>query len=175
MCACGLSGDIGAKPSVESVVGSELKAQALLSEQYITAGQDLAANLSHPILDYPDTTFTWDVCNSSNPYLIVNVRDQPVPLIVPGEPVNQTVLAFAINTWAEIAYDDPYAAGLTFHIAEDLIYDVNKDTFAVATPFDVKGGNGIHTGLSSVGPDITTTAGTAGAVLLVWQRSLHVL
>ena len=154
-------GEICAKPPVASVADSELKAQALLSEHYITAEQALAANLSHPILSYPDTTFTWDACNSSNPYLVVNVRDQQVPLILPGEPVNQTVLAFAINTWAQIEYKDPYASGVTFHIAEDLIYDVNSDTFAVATPFDVKGGRGVHTGVSSVGPNATTTGAAA--------------
>ena len=47
-----------------------------------------------------------------------------------GQPVNVSVLSFAISSWAEIAYHDPSLTQYQFKIAEDLIYDIGNDTFA---------------------------------------------
>ena len=147
-----LAGRVRAEPGTLSVVQGEIKAAELLAAQYVSSAKALdAARIEHPIPDYPDTAFTWDACAAGNPYLIVKVRDQQVPLVTPGSPVNETVLAFAISTWAEIAYTDPSVTSLMFHIAEDLIYDINNDTFAVATPFDVKGGDQQEAGISAIG------------------------
>ena len=52
-----------------------------------------------------------------------------VPIINVGQPVNESVMAFAISTWAEIAYHDPSLTKYYFKIAEDLIYDIANDTF----------------------------------------------
>lgn len=114
-----------------------IKAQEVIASQYkhiATTGE-----LRHVIPAHPDTDFTYYTCGTSNPYLIVTVKDQQVPVIDPKSRVNASTRAFAINSWAEIAYQDPTNAKYTFRIAEDLIYDVNNDTFAVAAPFDVKG------------------------------------
>ena len=53
-----------------------------------------------------------------------------MPLISVGQPVNQSVMSFALGTWAEVAYDDPSHPAYVFKIAEDLIYDIKNDTFA---------------------------------------------
>ena len=53
-----------------------------------------------------------------------------MPLISVGQPVNQSVMSFALGTWAEVAYDDPSHPSYVFKIAEDLIYDIKNDTFA---------------------------------------------
>lgn len=53
-----------------------------------------------------------------------------VPLISVGQPVNESVLSFAISSWSEIAYHDPSLTQYQFKIAEDLIYDIGNDTFA---------------------------------------------
>ena len=54
------------------------RAQALVSNQF--AATPLEAEILHPFPAYPDTLFTWSVCNTSNPYLVVSVRDQEVSL-----------------------------------------------------------------------------------------------
>ena len=54
------------------------RAQALVSNQF--AATPLEAEIQHPFPAYPDTLFTWSVCNTSNPYLVVSVRDQEVSL-----------------------------------------------------------------------------------------------
>ncbi|EIE24516.1 hypothetical protein COCSUDRAFT_40894 [Coccomyxa subellipsoidea C-169] len=105
------------------------------------------------------SVFTYYTCGTSNPYLIVTVKEQQVPIVDPATRLNLSTRAFAINTWAEIAYQDPTNPKYTFRIAEDLIYDINNDTFAVAAPFDVKGGRQQVSGVSSVGPNTTVTAG----------------
>ena len=53
-----------------------------------------------------------------------------VPLISVGQPVNESVNAFAISSWAEIAYHDPSLTQYQFKIAEDLIYNIGNDTFS---------------------------------------------
>ena len=80
-------------------------------------------------------------------------------MVVPGEAVNSTVEAFAINSWAEVEYNDPSYQKFDFHIAEDLIYDVNNDTFAVATPFDVRNGQKETSGVSTVGQGSSAQTG----------------
>lgn len=134
-----------------------VKAQEYVAKQYqhVTT----VAPPTHPIPAYPDKVFTYYTCGTSNPYLIVTVRDQQVPIVDPNTRLNLSTRDFAINTWAEIAYQDPTVAKYTFRIAEDLIYSVNNDTFAVAAPFDVKGGRRQVSGVSSVGPNSTATAG----------------
>lgn len=57
-----------------------------------------------------------------------------VPLISVGQPVNESVLSFAISSWSEIAYHDPSLTQYQFKIAEDLIYDIRNDTFAGRNP-----------------------------------------
>ena len=52
------------------------RAQDLVSNQF--ASTPLAATIQHPLPTYPDTLFTWNVCNTTNPYLVVSVRDQEV-------------------------------------------------------------------------------------------------
>ena len=52
------------------------RAQDLVSNQF--ASTPLAADIVHPFPTYPDTLFTWNVCNTTNPYLVVSVRDQEV-------------------------------------------------------------------------------------------------
>ena len=52
------------------------RAQDLVSNQF--ASTPLAASIQHPFPTYPDTLFTWNVCNTTNPYLVVSVRDQEV-------------------------------------------------------------------------------------------------
>ena len=54
------------------------RAQALVSNQF--AATPLEAEIQHPFPAYPDKLFTWSVCNTSNPYLVVSVRDQEVSL-----------------------------------------------------------------------------------------------
>lgn len=54
------------------------RAQALVSNQFVAT--PLEADIQHPFPAYPDTLFTWSVCNTSNPYLVVSVRDQEVSL-----------------------------------------------------------------------------------------------
>lgn len=115
-----------------------VKAQEYVAKQYQHVTTIIPPR--HPIPAYPDKVFTYYTCGTSNPYLIVTVRDQQVPIVDPSARLNLSTRAFAINTWAEIAYQDPTVPKYTFRIAEDLIYDVNNDTFAVAAPFDVKGG-----------------------------------
>jgi hypothetical protein len=115
-----------------------VKAQQFVAQQYQHVATTAA--LKHPIPAYPDKVFTYYTCGTSNPYLIVTIKEQQVPIVDPTTRLNLSTRAFAINTWAEIAYQDPTVAKYTFRIAEDLIYDVNNDTFAVAAPFDVKGG-----------------------------------
>lgn len=52
------------------------RAQSIVSDQF--ASTPLAAEIQHPFPAYPDTLFTWAECNTSNPYLVVSVRDQEV-------------------------------------------------------------------------------------------------
>ncbi|CAL8467511.1 g7049 [Coccomyxa elongata] len=134
-----------------------VKAQEYVAKQYQHVTTIIPPR--HPIPAYPDNVFTYYTCGTSNPYLIVTVRDQQVPIVDPNARLNLSTRAFAINTWAEIAYQDPTVPKYTFRIAEDLIYDVNNDTFAVAAPFDVKGGRKQVSGISSVGPNSTATPG----------------
>ncbi|KAK9909749.1 hypothetical protein WJX75_006870 [Coccomyxa subellipsoidea] len=135
-----------------------VKAQQFVAQQYQHVATTAA--LKHPIPAYPDKVFTYYTCGTSNPYLIVTIKEQQVPIVDPTTRLNLSTRAFAINTWAEIAYQDPTVAKYTFRIAEDLIYDVNNDTFAVAAPFDVKGGRKQASGVSSVGPNTTVSAGS---------------
>ena len=60
-----------------------------------------------------------------------------VPLIGVGQPVNESVLSFAISSWSEIAYHDPSLTQYQFKIAEDLIYDIGNDTFAGRSSWQV--------------------------------------
>ena len=62
--------------------------------------------------------------------MLIELMHMQVPIINVGQPVNESVMAFAISTWAEIAYHDPSLTKYYFKIAEDLIYDIANDTFA---------------------------------------------
>ena len=57
------------------------RSQDILSTQF--ASTPLSAVIQHPFPAYPDTLFTWAVCGTYNPYLIISVRDQEVSLIHP--------------------------------------------------------------------------------------------
>ena len=66
-----------ASPSIPSRFTEAFgRAQDLVSNQF--ASTPLAADIVHPFPTYPDTLFTWNVCNTTNPYLVVSVRDQEV-------------------------------------------------------------------------------------------------
>lgn len=55
------------------------RSQDIVSTQF--ASTPLSAVIQHPFPAYPDTLFTWAVCSTYNPYLIVSVRDQEVSLV----------------------------------------------------------------------------------------------
>lgn len=54
------------------------RSQDLVSTQF--ASTPLSAVIQHPFPAYPETLFTWAVCSTYNPYLIISVRDQEVSL-----------------------------------------------------------------------------------------------
>ena len=54
------------------------RSQDIVSTQF--ASTPLSAEIQHPFPAFPDTLFTWAVCSTYNPYLIVSVRDQEVSL-----------------------------------------------------------------------------------------------
>ena len=55
------------------------RSQDIVSTQFASTPLS-AAVIQHPFPAYPDTLFTWAVCNTYNPYLIISVRDQEVSL-----------------------------------------------------------------------------------------------
>jgi hypothetical protein len=158
----GAAAAAAARPGA-AALEAQIRAEELLAAQYARMQPNASGPIAHPFPAYPNTTFVYSACGSSNPYLILTVRDQQVPVVVPGEQVNETVQAFAVNSWAEIAYNDPSWQKFDFHIAEDLIYDVNNDTFAVATPFDIRSGQHQTAGVSSIGQGSSSSSGASGA------------
>ena len=54
------------------------RSQDIVSTQFTST--PLSAEIQHPFPAYPDTLFTWAVCDTYNPYLIISVRDQQVSL-----------------------------------------------------------------------------------------------
>ena len=132
--------------------------QALVKSQFKSS--QATDPIPHPTPDYPDTVFTWAPCDGSkNPHLLLTIADQQVPIVIPGTRLNVSHQAFAINSWVQMSYKDQALPKYTFNIAEDLIYDVNADTFVVAAPFDVKKGRTQVAGVSEVGSNATSVPG----------------
>jgi hypothetical protein len=134
--------------------------QAIVTSQF--ASVQNTSPIKHPFPALPDKIFEYFTCDYANPYLLVTVQDQEVPVVVPYAQVNTSEMAFAINSWAEIQYQDPKRPQFKFSIAEDVIYDVGRDSFAVATPFDTKG-QLQPAGVSTIGHDGIYIPGKAGS------------